>query len=74
MGCQRGRITLRNLMVFAILFFGPPAKVYESGIQKTTAVTGFPSLEHAVNARTQVSNYYKGVIEADGTSVENKVI
>ena len=54
--------------------FTPPEAVYESGISKTTAVIEFPSLEEAVYARTKDSSYYQGVIEADGTTVENKVI
>ena len=56
------------------IFFAPPKAVYESGISKTTAVIEFPSLDEAVQARTKDSNYYKGVIEADGTPVETKVI
>ena len=54
--------------------FGPPKAVYESGIEKTTAVIEFPSLDQAVHARTEDPDYYQGVIEADGTPVENKVI
>ena len=54
--------------------FGPPKAVYESGIEKTTAVIEFPSLDLAVHARTEDPDYYQGVIEADGTPVENKVI
>ncbi len=54
--------------------FAPPKAVYESGISKTTAVIEFPSLDEAVHARTEDSNYHQGVIEADGTPVENKVI
>lgn len=54
--------------------FGPPKAVYESGIEKTTAVIEFPSLDQAVYARTEDPDYYQGVIEADGTPVENKVI
>ena len=51
-----------------------PKAVYESGIEKTTAVIEFPSLDQAVHARTEDPDYYQGVIEADGTPVENKVI
>ena len=54
--------------------FAPPAAVYESGISKTTAVIEFPSLDEAVKARTKDASYFQGVIEADGTSVESKVI
>tara|TARA_Y200000002_G_scaffold77723_1_gene61197 strand:+ start:3744 stop:4373 length:630 start_codon:yes stop_codon:yes gene_type:complete len=54
--------------------FAPPAAVYESGISKTTAVIEFPSLDDAVHARTRDSSYFQGVIEADGTPVENKAI
>ena len=54
--------------------FSAPKAVYESGIEKTTAVIEFPSLDQAVHARTEDPDYYQGVIEADGTPVENKVI
>ena len=54
--------------------FAPPAAVYESGISKTTAVIEFPSLDEAVKARTKDASYFQGGIEADGTSVESKVI
>ena len=50
--------------------FGPPKAVYESGVEKTTAVIEFPSLDQAVHARIEDPDYYRGVIEADGRQLE----
>ena len=56
------------------IYFGPPAATFEAGISKTMAIVEFPSLEQALNVRAEDAEYNPGMIEADGTPVENKVI
>ena len=61
-------------MAIVSQYFGPPGATFESGISKTTAIIEFPSLREAIYARVNDKEYNPGMIEADGTPIENKII